>query len=325
MNKARDLSVSNRLKYILLNYAIYFAGAIVILVFAFSHKAFFSVRNITGMFSNMAALLAAAGGMTIVIMAGELDLSIASIIMSSATFGASMMNNYGVEPHLGLLLMVLLGVVLGTVNALLVVGLKINPWMATLSMQLALRGFTLSLTDSATFMLPDSLKDYRNLKLFDFLPVLVLFVLVFLAILQYVIKATVFGRQLQAMGSNKASAANVGINTKRIRFIVYVISGFCAGVSGMLMSLNLASAAPFMGQNYEMFAIMAAVMGGASMLGGSGSILPGALFGVLFVQVLENGLSIMGVDIYVFSLIRGCLIFLAIYLDSVKNQLRIAA
>ena len=226
MNKARDLSVSNRLKYILLNYAIYFAGAIVILVFAFSHKAFFTVRNITGMFSNMAALLAAAGGMTIVIMAGELDLSIASIIMSSATFGASMMNNYGVEPHLGLLLMVLLGVVLGTVNALLVVGLKINPWMATLSMQLALRGFTLSLTDSATFMLPDILKDYRNLKLFDFLPVLVLFVLVFLAILQYVIKATVFGRQLQAMGSNKASAANVGINTKRIRFIVYVISGF---------------------------------------------------------------------------------------------------
>lgn len=259
MNKARDLSVSNRLKYILLNYAIYFAGAIVILVFAFSHKAFHRKkyngyvlkhgRTFGGSWRNDHRDHGRGAG---------------SVHRIHHHVKCNLWRKYDEQLRCGApswpALMVLLGVVLGTVNALLVVGLKINPWMATLSMQLALRGFTLSLTDSATFMLPDILKDYRNLKLFDFLPVLVLFVLVFLAILQYVIKATVFGRQLQAMGSNKASAANVGINTKRIRFIVYVISGFCAGVSGMLMSLNLASAAPFMGQNYEMFAIMAAVM-----------------------------------------------------------------
>lgn len=323
MEQVKQRDGAKRVRLLFLNYSIYFAGILIILFFSFSSQAFMTGRNITNMISDMLALLVVAGGATITIMAGLLDLSTSSVLMASAAFGAAMMNNYGVEPHLGLLLMVCAGLVFGAANGFLVVVLRINPWMATLSMQLAIRGFTMLLTDSSTYMLPEALKAYRNIRWLGVIPPLVVLAFLLLLGMQYLVKSTVFGRQLQAMGGNMQAAAKVGINVNRIKFTVYMISGACAGLAGVFMSLNLTSAAPFMGQNYEMYAIMAAIMGGASMLGGSGSVLPGALFGVLFISVLENGLSIIGIDVYVFALIRGCLIFFAIYMDSLKTQLRI--
>lgn len=312
-----------RILKLVLNYGIYFVVAVCFVYFSMNSKSFFSVNNLSNMLNDMMPLLSCSMGVVLVITCGELDLSVGSILLMGANMLGCLLRFTGTDPYLGIVICILgVGVVCGAFNGILVVGLGINPWIVTLTTQFLLRGLTLLITGTMVYQLPMELNWMHITKLFDFIPVLTILPLAMLFVLQYILRKTKFGRHLQAIGINRVAAEKIGINTKRVRFMVYIISGITASMAGVLMAINLMYSIPTYGSGFEMYAIMASVIGGTSLMGGKGNVI-GAIFGVLVISILENGLSIIGVNVYLFNVIRALIIFVAIYADSIKMQLRI--
>ena len=148
-------------------------------------------------------------------------------------------------------------------------------------------------------------------------------VLVFLAVLvlaHRVLRHTPFGRQLYAVGQDLERARKAGIRTGRILAVVYLVSGLCAAIGGMLSLAQLGAVSPTFGTNKEFSAIAAAVLGGTSLFGGRGQVFPGTVLGAVLMQSIENGLVILNADPYLYPLITSSIIFLAVLTDSLRNR-----
>ena len=299
---------------------IYLIGIIIIAVFGITSPAFFTVSNFVGILQDNAALLATGIGVTLVLLVGQLDLSVGSIVLCSLSLGALCIKELNWNPYLCLLVMVLIGAILGMLNASLIIGLKLNALLVTMATQLAYKGLTFLFTNAAPVALPQVIKDIRTIKLFGFLPLHVVIVLVLAALAQVLLVYTVFGRKIMAVGSNPAKANVVGINPNRIKFIVFTLCGLFSGVAAAIMAINLGNATLSSGSGYEFLAVTTIVLGGTSLFGGQGSIIPGTLCGVIILGMLENGLSIVGLDPYYFKFLRGFIIFVAMYFDAMKNK-----
>jgi ribose transport system permease protein len=137
---------------------------------------------------------------------------------------------------------------------------------------------------------------------------------------QYVLTRTGFGRRIYAVGNNPDAAHKAGIDVTRMIASVYVISGFCAALGGLVSVAQLGAVSPTFGNQREFAAISAAVLGGTSLFGGRGSVLPGTLLGALLIQTVESGLVIVNADPYVYPLIMAAIIFVAVLLDSVRQR-----
>ncbi|HEX4951345.1 MAG TPA: ABC transporter permease, partial [Blastocatellia bacterium] len=135
-----------------------------------------------------------------------------------------------------------------------------------------------------------------------------------------VLTRTSFGRQIYALGNDADAARKAGIRVGRIQFAVYVISGGCAALGGLVSIAQLGAVSPTFGTNREFAAIAAAVLGGTSLFGGRGGVLPGTLLGALLIQTVENGLVIVNADPYLYPLVMSAIIFLAVLVDSLRNQ-----
>jgi ribose transport system permease protein len=144
-----------------------------------------------------------------------------------------------------------------------------------------------------------------------------------LAAAHLLLTRTAFGRHIYAVGHDAQAAAKAGIHVTRVIAIVYVLSGLCAVIGGIISVAQLASVSPTFGDRYEFNAIAAAVLGGASLFGGRGSVFPGTLVGALLVKVVENGLVLQNADPYFYPLVTSAIIFLAVLMDSIRTgQLR---
>jgi ribose transport system permease protein len=168
--------------------------------------------------------------------------------------------------------------------------------------------------------LPESFLQLGSAKVADIPLPIVVFALV-LAIAHVVLTRTPFGRQLYAVGNNLAAANKAGIRTKRLMAAVYVISGLCAALGGILSLAQLGAVSPTFGTNREFAAIAAAVLGGTSLFGGRGAVFPGTALGAVLIQSIENGLVILNADPYLYPLVTSAIIFLAVLIDSQRTWL----
>jgi len=152
----------------------------------------------------------------------------------------------------------------------------------------------------------------------------VVIVLLFTVVFHYLLKYTVYGRQLMAQGNNEEAARKLGIRTKRNAIIAYVICGAMAGFGGVLSAGQVGALSSNFAKGNEFDIIPAAVLGGISLFGGKGSILPGAVIGIVLVNTITNGLTMMAANPYVYTIVRGVIIFIAVMLDSMnyKGELR---
>lgn len=143
-------------------------------------------------------------------------------------------------------------------------------------------------------------------------------------IMNFVFRNTAFGKHTMAIGNNKAAAAQIGINVDAHIILIYVMSGVFAAIGGLLSAGQISEVFTTFGENNEFQIISAAVIGGASMFGGKGSILPGAIIGVLLIQIVLNGLGMMNASVYIYSVVRGAIIFFAVAIDCInfKGELR---
>jgi len=153
------------------------------------------------------------------------------------------------------------------------------------------------------------------------LPLPIIILALVTAIAQLTLKRTPFGRQIYAVGQDLEGARKAGVAVERILAAVYIISGFCAAVGGILALAQLGSVSPTFGTNKEFAAIAAAVLGGTSLFGGRGQVFPGTVLGAVLIQSVENGLVILNADPYLYSLVTSGIIFIAVLTDSIRNGL----
>lgn len=319
--------------HLLLEGRAFFALIAIIVVFSFLSPYYFSVANFLIMSSHVAIFGILAIGMLLVILNGGIDLSVGSTLGLSGVVAGYLMqgvtlNTFGVVLYPPVWVVVILtctlGALVGAVNGVLIAYLRVPAFVATLGVLYVARGVALLMTNGLTFNNLGGRPELGNTG-FDWLgfnrlfgvPIGVL-VLALLAILCFVmLSRSAFGRWLYASGGNERAAELSGVPVKRVKIIVYVLSGISAAIAGLVLSSQLTSAGPTAGTTYELTAIAAVVIGGAALTGGRGTI-GGTMLGAFVIGFLSDGLVIIGVSSYWQTVFTGAVIVLAVLLNSIQ-------
>ena len=292
---------------------------ILLAVFACLSPLFFTGSNIANLLVQSGTNAIMAIGMTFVIISGNIDISVGSILALSGCIGAKFMVSTN-NTVLGILITLCSGILLGLLNGALVSYLNFQPFIVTLSTMWLYRGVAYLYTDGRAIVgLPDALVKLGRGTLLG-LPNVVWIIVVLYVLCFFVLNKTTFGRKICAIGDNQESARLSGINVRRTKLIVFGMSGFFAALSGLVYMSRLNSGQPIAGQSYEMYAIAAAVIGGASLVkGGIGNII-GTLIGAIFIAGLQNGLVILNVGTYWQQVCMGLVVLLAVGLDRLRKN-----
>ncbi|MGL4995790.1 MAG: ABC transporter permease [Deefgea sp.] len=281
---------------------------------------FLTTGNLLNVFRQVSINALIAFGMTLVILLGGIDLSVGSILALSSVLTALMLS-HGIDPIVATSVGVLAGAGMGMLNGLVISKGKVAPFIATLGMMTILRGLALVFSDGRPISGLDS--DFFSMLgggyVAGIIPVPVIIMLVMFGIFWFVLKNTVFGRHVYAVGGNEEASRLSGINTDSIKIWVYTLSGAMAATAGMILTSRLNSAQPTAGTGYELDAIAAVVLGGTSLTGGRGWIF-GTLVGALLIGILNNGLNLLGVSSFYQQVIKGVVILLAVLLDRANKN-----
>lgn len=287
---------------------------LMLLVATFLSDAFLSVDNIFNVVRQVAIIAIVAAGMEFVILTGGIDLSVGSIIAFSGAISASVMLKSN-SLFLAIVAALLIGTAWGLFNGLFVTIGNIPPFIVTLATMTLVRGCVMVYTDGSPISVnSDSYLFIGKGHIFGMpFPIIIL---AFTFLIGYLIlKYTKFGRNVFSIGGNREATRLSGINIKKTETFVYMLIGFLAGLTGLILTSRLGSAEPTAGTGYELDAIAAVILGGTSLSGGQGAILP-TVVGALILGVLDNILTLMNVNPYIGSIAKGAVILLAVLADS---------
>lgn len=285
-----------------------------------ANEYFLTSINITNVLIQAAILAVVAFGLTFVIIAGELDLSVGSGVALVSVIVAMVMRDSGSIP-LGVLAGIGLGLGIGLLNGLIVTRLEVPSFIATLGMLTIAHGVALALTDGAVVSgVPIELGNLVNESFLGIRWVLWLVAAVF-AVLYFVQTQTAFGVRVFAVGGNREASRLSAIPVDRIRLLCFVITGIAVGIAGVVLTARVQSGQPNAGGLLGLTAIAAIVVGGTNLLGGRGSI-SRTLWGVLLISVLENGLQLEGVNDDLRQVIIGAVFIGAASVEFFRRQMR---
>jgi len=298
----------------LIRHAMVLVMFLIIAYFSYRSARFGTPDNLQTIAVAAAPFALIALGQTLVILTGGIDLSVGSIIALSAMTAAATVKGHPERLWLSVLVALFVGLAAGAVNGFLVAKVKVPPFIATLGMLAIASGLAYVVGGGAPINgLPSEFGRIANTEILGIqIPVLVM--IAGILVLAMVMRRTSYGMRIYAVGGNPVAAQIAGVKTGRILFSVYALSGLLAGLSGVMLASRVISGPPNLGQGYELDAIAAVVIGGASLLGGRGSIW-GTALGLLLIQTLNNGLDILVVPAYWQSVIKGVLIIAAVAVD----------
>lgn len=292
---------------------------IVAVIFGVSQPAlFFSFNNITQIVLQSSVNILIACGVFFAILIAGIDLSVGSVIALTGMFTAKLLLA-GVHPILAILVGgIIAGAAIGAINGALVNVTGLHPFIITLGTQSIFRGLALTISDAnSIFGFTPSFTNTvaGKIPLFGLdIPVPALIAIGVALILSFITNKTKLGRNIYALGGNSQAAWFSGIDVKLHTLIVFVISGICAGIAGVVSTARVGAAEPLAGVGFETFAIAAAIIGGTSFFGGKGKIF-GVVMGGLIIGVISNGLNLHGVKPYYQQIVMGGLIILAVTVD----------
>ena len=286
----------------------------------FISDSFATSTNIFNVLRQISVNVFLACGMTMVILIGGIDLSVGSVIAISGCLCAGLITNNGIPSGLAIILAIIIGTLVGAVNGLIIANTKIPPFIVTLAMMNIGRGFARIYTNATTILVNDELFIWIGSgKIFGEIPVQLLFMVVVVIITGLILNKTKFGRNIYAVGDNQQAAVYSGINSKKVIFLVFTLSGLFAACAGILSAARTFSGQFNVGDGAEMDAISAVVLGGTSMTGGVGRI-SGTLIGCLVIGILNNGMNLMGIDSSWQYVVKGIVVLLAVYIDYIKKK-----
>jgi ribose/xylose/arabinose/galactoside ABC-type transport system permease subunit len=302
-----------------LSFGVYVLLGAIFVLFSVTSHTFFSLYNLVQIAIVSCFLLTVSAGLTLVVITGEIDLSVGSIAYLSGVLLYASSN----EPwYASLILGGLLGLGLGLFNGFLVSYLRMNSLLATLGLMIALRGAGLLITGGTVQPVGAGIASLGRIRVLGVIPLIFVVAVVVMCVLQLLLSRTKFGVFCYATGNNAVAASKVGIPVAFVKLSVFAISGITASVAGMLLAMYLGEVTTFSGRGMEFQATAALVIGGTSLFGGRGNIIPSSAVGVLLLLMISNGLSAWGVSPYVYPFAAGGVIFVAIYLDSLKHTRR---
>jgi ribose transport system permease protein len=285
----------------------------VMLIFSFLTPAFLEQRNMVNILLQASINAVVAIGMTLVIITAGIDLSVGSIVALTGIFAAKMMVN-GVPMVYAIFLTIFGGAICGALNGVLISYVSLQPFLVTLGTMSLYRGLALIYSDGIPIInLPSQFLTRMNITNTS-IPVPVIMMFVFAVVIFFILKYLKLGEYIFAIGGNEEAARLSGVNVNKYKTITYAISGIACAIAGIIFLGRLAAAEPMAGNSYELDAIAAAAIGGASLSGGKGSIL-GTIIGALILSALRNGLTLLNVQAFYQLVAIGVIIIIAISID----------
>ncbi len=285
---------------------------------------FFTGQNINIVFQQASVNTVLAAGMTFVILTAGIDLSVGSVLALCTVVGALIMTS-GLSPALSIPLAILgciaVGGLCGFINGKVSTYWKVPSFIVTLGMLNIAAGAARVLSDNSTITgLPQGFVNFGNLIIGGFLPSIFLIAVAVIAVGWFILRYTVFGRMIYAVGANDEAVRLSGHNPDAYKIAAFTISGAAAGIAAIVYLLRLNIGSPIAGVGYELNAIAAVIIGGTSLFGGKGSII-GTLAGACILQVLATGLQLLGVGDNYKPIIIGAVIILAVIVDTYRDRL----
>ncbi len=298
-------------------YIAYIALVVLILIFgSAAPQRFLTTTNLSVVLQNSAVLSLVAIGITFVIIVGSIDLSVGSVMAFSGVVAATL-SSTGVGGY-AFFAAPLVGALIGAINGSLFVFGRIPSFVVTLGMLSMARGATVIFTGGSSIPVPFDSFFYQ----FGTPPVPFVLVVVVAAVAAFFLIATTFGRYCFAIGGDEDKTQILGLPVKRVKFLVFVISGALAGLGGGVVTSQLGSGSPTVGIGFELMAISAVVIGGTPLTGGMGSII-GTVVGSLVITILANGLIMLGISTNVQTVLTGAVLIVAVLISIRRDKIRV--
>jgi ribose transport system permease protein len=299
------------------------AFAVFMIGFALANQRFIAIDNIAGVIRSSAILGVMALGVTFVVIGGNLDLSVGSMMSFSTIVVLDLHDKIG--PALAIPAMFGLTLLLGAFIGFLVGYLKLNSLIVTLGMLSAIHGLTLTWSGGKNMDIADKAGTWFSFFGQDRIlgiPVPILIFALLAVLLSLLLSKTPFGRKVYAVGGNGQAATFSGIPRARIVFFTYLVSAFCVATAGLLQASRSLGSQNTVGQGMELEVLAAVILGGASLLGGAGTVFK-TVIGVLILGFIQNGLLLVGLDFYVQYIVTWAIIILAVWLDVAAKRGRL--
>ncbi|MBG1261109.1 ABC transporter permease subunit [Nostoc commune] len=293
---------------------------VICILFAFLSPNFLTAGNIVNILRQASINIVLATGMTFVILTGGIDLSVGSMLGVSAVV-ALLVSLLPALSWAAVPAALLAGLLLGLVNGAIITFLDVPPFIVTLGSLTALRGVAFLIAKGTTLINRDINFAWVGNSYIGPLPWLVIIALLTVIASWFVLRQTVLGVQIYAVGGNERAARLTGIKVNRVLLFVYGISGLLAGLAGIMSASRLYSASGILGQGYELDAIAAVILGGTSFTGGIGTI-GGTLLGALIIAILNNGLTLLNLSYFWQLVVKGLVIILAVVIDRLRRRSR---
>lgn len=300
-------------------FAAFAALILMVLIFSIICPPFHTLNNLLTVALQTSIISYIGIGVTFVIITAGIDLGIGSVLaFSSVVTGLAM--NAGYSSLLAILFGLIVGVLCGLFNGFVITQLKLPPFIATLGMMMIARGAGLYITNAAPITVTEPFFDLLGSRIpGTVIPTPVVIMILVALIFGFVLRKTRLGRYAYAIGSNEEAARLSGLNINLTKYMLYAISGLLSAVAGIVLASRLSTAQATAGNAYELDAIASAVIGGASLNGGVGTI-TGTMIGAFIIGVLRNGLNMMGVSSFIQQITIGGVIIVAVYIDQLRNK-----
>ena len=293
----------------------------VCVIFGILNPVFFNPLNIINVIRQVSIIGVMAVGMTLVILLGLIDLSVGSIVAFAGIIAAGFQVKWGGSLFLSLVIPLLIGAGIGFFNGYVSTKGEIHPFIVTLGSMSIFRGATLLVAKGKPISGMSPAFRFIGAGMIGPIPFPVILFLGCVIIVGIMLKRTVFGRYIYAIGGNREAALLSGIMVDRVKILTYTILGTLSGLSALILTSRLNSGELVAGQGYELDVIASVVIGGTSMMGGEGGVY-GTLIGALLIGVISNGLNLLGVQPYWQLMVKGTIIILAVLMDRMKRRFR---
>ena len=324
MEKELNTGFKKSFSKFIVKYNTYIMLAVLIIICISISPDFFTVNNIINIGRQYAALTVISMGMLLAILTGGIDLSVGSVMALGGVIVALFLNKFNVGTPGAVAITILVGAGLGAFAGFLVAKVKMAPFIVTLAVMTIARGVAFMVSNGTPIKIPaGTIEALGTGMVFGGLPTLVLIGIIAVVLFWFLLKYTSFGRLVVAIGSNETAVTLAGIRVKSYKASVYIISGICAAVAGILTASRTAMGSPVVGEGFELDAIAACVIGGASLSGGEGSAVK-TLVGVLILALIGNIMNLLAVPSYPQDVIKGFIISASVLLQVAtsnrKNQ-----
>jgi ribose/xylose/arabinose/galactoside ABC-type transport system permease subunit len=286
--------------------------------FTIASPYFLTEDNIRNILISVSVIGTMSAVLTLVVVSGMLDLSVGSAAALSAVAAATVTTTWGWSPIYGVVAALACGAACGLFNALIVTSVKINPIIVTIGTLSVFRGLAFIVTDGRDVAVNDPISDFLAFDKIWFVPAPVFIMLVVFGCTAWIAHQTTFGRALYAIGANPKAARLAGLPMARTRIVILVAMGVVVGIAALVLNAQSGSAVPGAANGYELQALTAVLLGGASLQGGEGRI-SGTLLGVLIIGIINNGMTLLSVPSFYQTVASGVLLLVAVAIDQLRR------